>query len=254
MNSLVELLSENSGYGEGLFRDRPTGFVNGFVTDNGNSEFAGMVKVEFIAWEKGKNICEWIPLLRPYAGAEYGSYLVPEVGDLVLVGFMGPDLNSPFVLGSLYPPDAKMQSESFVDKNTMRKLKTKGGIEVALSDEDGKQSVSCMTPGGLNILLCDDANGITITDKNGKNKLDLSSKNGALTFEGEKKITIKCGKNEIVLDGNSGKLSISCDMLEIKAGQKADIDGGQMLGIKGGMTTLEGQQMTTIKGAVVKID
>lgn len=252
MNSIVDLLSENAGFNQP--GREYGGFVLGTVTNNSDKNFPGMVKVEFTAWENEKNITEWIPLLRPYAGKDYGAYLVPETGDQVLVGFIGPDLKHPFVLGSFFPDDAAFPKDNFTDKNTVRTLKTVGGIVVALSDEKGKGSLSVTTPDELSILLDDEKKAITLSDQEGKNKLVLDSKSGALQVEIDSKITIKTGSCELVMDGKSGKLSISCGQLEIKASQKSALNGGQMLEIKGGMVKVEGQQNTAIKGAIIQLN
>ena len=103
-------------------------FVQGTVADNGDKENAGRVKVEFTAWKQGGNICQWMPVLRGYAGGDYGVYCMPEVGDVVLVGFLGTDYSRPFVAGCFYPAGAAMEKECFTDKNTMRRFKTKGGV------------------------------------------------------------------------------------------------------------------------------
>ena len=132
MNSIAELLGGEYGNDRAFLS--PGGMVQGTVTDNAESGEPGMVKVEFTAWKSGKNVCEWIPLLRPYAGKDYGSYLVPEVGDIVLVGFIGTDFRRPVVLGSLFPATAQMKSDSFEKKNTTRRFKTKGGVDLGTVD------------------------------------------------------------------------------------------------------------------------
>lgn len=252
MNSIVDLLSDNAGLGEP--GREYGGFVLGAVTDNGNKEQAGMVQVEFTAWKSGKNITQWIPLLRPYAGKEHGVYLVPEVGDTVLVGFIGSDMKQPFVLGSFFPADASLPKDCFVDKNTTRSLKTKGGIMATLSDEKGKEAISVTTPGGLSLALEDEKQLVSLSDKDGKNKMLIDCKGGALQLEADSKITLKTGKCELVMDGKSGQLSVSGGQLQLKAQQKAELDGGQMLDVKGGMVKVEGKQSTAVKGAIVQLN
>ena len=105
-----------------------------------------MVKVEFTVWESGKNMCEWVRLLAPYTGKDYGTYWVPEIDETVLVGFIGGSLKRPFLLGSLYPSGASLVSENFDKKNVKKRVKTKGGVDIAISDEDGKQSITVTTP------------------------------------------------------------------------------------------------------------
>ena len=220
MNSIAELLGGEYGNDRAFLS--PGGMVQGTVTDNAESGEPGMVKVEFTAWKSGKNVCEWIPLLRPYAGKDYGSYLVPEVGDIVLVGFIGTDFRRPVVLGSLFPATAQMKSDSFEKKNTTRRFKTKGGVDLTLSDAQGKASVEAVTPGGLRLALDD-------------------------------------GK-QLTMDGMAGKLELKGGQLSIKADMQAELDGGQSLGLKGTMLKAEGTQvsvsgsaMTQVSGGMVKL-
>ena len=100
MNGIVDLLQSENEYFDS---QKVPGFVQGTVVENNNDQFKGMVKVEFTVWESGKNMCEWVRLLSPYTGKDYGTYLVPEIGEMVLVGFIGGSLKRPFLLGSLYP-------------------------------------------------------------------------------------------------------------------------------------------------------
>ena len=44
----------------------------------------------------------WVRVAQPYAGPGYGSHFIPRVGQEVLLGFIGNDLDRPVVLGSLY--------------------------------------------------------------------------------------------------------------------------------------------------------
>lgn len=262
MSSIADLIKSSGEFGKDAAFLGIGGFVQGIVTDNGVKDFAGMVKVEFVAWKSGKNICQWIPILRSYAGADYGSYLVPEVGDHVLVGFIGAGQERPFVVGSFYPSQAKYLSESFMDKNTHKRFKTKGKIDIVLSDEDGKQSITATTPKGMTMVLEDEKETATLSDKKGENALTLDSKNGTITIEAKSKLVIKAGKCEITLDGQGGAINIKCDQFAVKATRQAEISANQQLTVTGGMLTAEGKQtaqlkggaMTEVKGGMVKIN
>ncbi len=261
MSSITDILSG------GQFTTNPEfkhvgDFIQGVVTDNNNKEFAGMVKVELTSFKKDSNIGGWIPVMQPYAGAAYGRYILPEIDDIVVIGFMGADKKRPFVLGSLYPANSAMIKESYIDKNTNKLLKTKGKVELGISDEENKQSVTVTTPKGLSVSIADENEVITITDKKSKNVIEIDSKGGMLNVTADKKITLKAGKCEIVMDGTSGSLDIKCDMLNIKSSKTATISGGQKTAIDGGMLSLNGKQtselkggaMTTITGGMVKIN
>lgn len=251
MSSIADLLEQNGQFGRDKTFLSPGGLVQGTVTDNDSDKEAGMVKVEFTAWTSGKNVCEWVPLLHPYAGREHGSYLVPEVGDIVLVGFIGTDYRRPVVLGSLFPATAPIKRDSFEKKNTLRRFKTKGGIDLTLSDEKGSEYIQAETPDGLCFRADDGKKTVTLRDKNGKNQVEIDCAKGALNLTAGTKITIKAGSCQISLDGQTGKLELSCGMLDVKATQKADLDGGQMLNLKGGMLKAEGTQTATLKGSAM---
>lgn len=260
MSAISDLFSQNGEYGNDRSFLSPGGMVQGTVTDNANGKEPATVKVEFTAWESGKNVCEWIPLLRPYAGGDYGSYLMPEVGDIVLVGFIGADHKRPVVLGSLFPASAAFKGDCFEKKNTTRRLKTKGGVDLTISDAQGKSSVKAVTPGGLLLTLDDEKELITLSDKNGENGLSIDCKKGEVSLSGKSKITIKAGGCQIVMDGMSGKLELSGGQLSFKADMQAELDGGQSLGLKGTMLKAEGTQvsvsgsaMTQVSGGMVKL-
>ena len=131
MNSITDLLiSDNEHYDSQIV----PGFVQGVVVENNNAKFKGMVKVEFTVWETGKNMCEWVRLMSPYTGKNYGTYLVPEIDEIVLVGFIGGSLKRPFLLGSLYPNTAKMVKDNFDKQNMVKRITTKGGMDILINE------------------------------------------------------------------------------------------------------------------------
>ncbi|MDL2232085.1 phage baseplate assembly protein V [Ruminococcaceae bacterium OttesenSCG-928-L11] len=252
MNQLTDLLAMQqedpprmSGVGS---------FVLGTVSENNDKKYPAMLKVEFTAWEDGKNISKWIPVLFSYAGKGYGQYLLPEVGDIVLVGFMGPSRERPFVMGSFYPADATLPGDQFTDKNTNRYLKTKGEIEIALNDEDSKQSITANTPKGLTIVAEDENETITVSDKGGKNLLKIDCKNGAIEITADKKITLKTGQCTITMDGNAGGIKLEGNKVEIAGKQTVAIEGKTGADLKGAQLNLEAQAKATLKGnAMVEV-
>ena len=120
MSSITDLLKIENEYFDS---QKVPGFVQGIVVENNNSDFQGMVKVEFTAWESGKNMCEWVRLLSPYTGKDYGMYCVPEINEIVLVGFIGGSLKRPFLLGSLYPGGSATVKDNFDQKNIKKHKK-----------------------------------------------------------------------------------------------------------------------------------
>lgn len=250
MNSSIADLLREGRQGVGL-SGQIGSFVQGIVTENNDKNFPAMVKVEFTSWLSGKNICEWIPLLHPYAGAAYGCYLLPEIGDVVLVGFLGAAQTKPFVLGCFYPAGAKILSESFDEKNLKKRFITKGGVECTVSDEKDKQSVLLTTPKGLKLTIEDETEQVAVSDKDGKNLIRLDCKNGAIEITADKTIALKVGKCEITLDGQGGAIAIKGDKLTLEAAQTAKLAGNQSLTLEGGMLKAEGKQTAALKGGTM---
>lgn len=265
MRQPVSDLADLLGIGSGDAQKTPYGtrwFVQGVVSENNNNRHPGMVRVEFTGWQQGKNISDWVEVLRSHGGADYGAYLIPEVGETVLVGFIGGASQRPFVLGSLYPAGAEIVQKSFHKQNLVKRFRTKGGVEAAVSDEKGKQRLRLATPKALALDLSDSEETVVLTDRQGKNRLEMNCGQGKVTLQADTALTLKSGGCEITLGGKKGTISIQCDRLEINAGQMASLSGGQLLKLEGGALRLEGKQtlaakggaVTEISGGVVKIN
>jgi uncharacterized protein involved in type VI secretion and phage assembly len=237
-------------------------FVQGTVTDNADKNQPGMVKVEFTGWKTGSSICQWMPVLRGYAGKDYGVYCVPEVGDVVLVGFLSSEYRRPFVAGCFFPANASLPGKQFEDKNTKKALCTKGGVKIEVSEASGEAAVTAVTPGGLKLCAEDKPQRITLSDKNGKNLLRIDAKSNAIEITADAKLTLKTGKCQISMDGKSGAMKLSCTTLDVKANQTATLAANQSMTVQGGMVKVDGKQttqvsggtMTQVKGAVLKLN
>lgn len=263
MSEISQLFDVNGQFGQDPALRQPPQFVQGKVTDNADKQNAGMVKVEFLSWKSGSNICQWMPLLRPYAGAGYGLYAVPEVGDIVLVGFLGSEMRRPFVMGVLYPAGAKYPGQQFTEKNFTKSFRTKGGCEVTFSDEQNKEKVTVATPGGLQVDLDDGAQAVTVTDKNGKNLLKLDCKNGQASLTANAEITLKTGSCTLTMDGQSGKIQLEGNTVAVSAKQQFTAEGKAGLSLTSSASaklegtaglTLKSSAMAQLSGSMVKIN
>ncbi|MBQ6886971.1 MAG: hypothetical protein IJN54_05620 [Lachnospiraceae bacterium] len=238
------------------------GFVQGTVVENNNNKYPGMVKVSFTVWEQGKNMIEWVRLLSPYTGKDYGSYMVPEINETVLVGFIGGSLKKPFLLGSLYPKDSKFVKQQFDKKNKNKVLRTKGGTEIAIDDTNGKDSISVVTPKETKFVIEDAKETILMSDKEGKNKVFLDLKKGEIMICADKKITLKTGTASVVMTGTQGDIKIAGNKVGVNAKQTLNMEGKTSATLKGASLTAQGMQsatlkatgQTTVSGAMVKIN
>jgi uncharacterized protein involved in type VI secretion and phage assembly len=232
------------------------------VVENNNKDYKGMVKVEFNVWESGSNMCEWVRLLSPYTGKDYGMYCVPEIDEVVLVGFIGGSLKRPFLLGSLYPGGAAVVNDNFDEKNLKKHMKTKGGMDILISDEDGKQKITLTTPAGSTILVDDENQCCKISDKDGKNALEMDYKGGGVKVSADKTISLKAGSAELSIDGNGGAITLKADKLSLQANNEVGIKASAALKMEGAQVEMKGQAQINVqssgplalKGAIAQIN
>lgn len=259
MSSITDLLKKDNEYFDS---QKIPGFVQGVVVENNNADFKGMVKVEFTAWESGKNMCEWVRLVSPYTGKNYGTYCVPEIDEIVLVGFIGGSLKRPFLLGSLYPGGAATVNDNFDKKNINKRLKTKGGMDILINDEDGKQKIILTTPKGSVITVDDENQNCCISDKDKKNMLQLDYKNGGISVTAEKTINLKAGTAEIGIDGNAGNITVKAKKIAVTADNEIGLKANAALKMEGTQVEMKGKAQVKVeasgplalKGAITQIN
>ena len=246
MNSITDLLiTENEYYDS----QRVPGFVQGIVVENNNDKFKGMVKVEFTVWETGKNMCEWVRLMSPYTGKDYGVYCVPEIDEIVLVGFIGGSLKRPFLLGSLYPNAAGIVNDNFHKENLIKHVKTKGGMDILINEDNGKQKITLTTPKGSQILVDDEKECCIISDKGKKNCVTLNYKQGGIEIAAEKTLKLSAGKTEISLDGNAGNITVKGTKIAMQADNEITLNAKAALKMQAAQVELKGQATVNVQSS-----
>ncbi len=237
------------------------GVMNAKVEQNYDKEHPGMVKVKLLLYEEGYGVTEWARVAMTYAGNGYGGYVLPEIGDEVLVAFGNGDLREPYIIGSLFNTNNVVPEETSVDLNNIKRFKSRQGNDIVISDEKGKEAVTVTTTKGFSVKLEDEPQTVTVTDPDGKNIIVLNAKDGLISITADKKIALKAGSVELTLDGQGNKLTA-------KAGD-VQIDGSSSIKTKGTTTEIAGTQITikadatltaqasgntVVKGAIVQIN
>ena len=84
--------------------ERLVGVYPALVTDVQDPDGQGRVKVSlpFVNGAEGPQAAAWARLATFMAGADRGSWFIPEVKDEVLVAFMAGDARHPVVIGALW--------------------------------------------------------------------------------------------------------------------------------------------------------
>jgi phage baseplate assembly protein gpV len=214
------LLTEQMA-GESLL-DRWSGVVTAIVTNTDDPNDWGRVKVKF-PWMTEDAESDWARVLGIGAGKEAGLFMMPEVGDEVLVIFGHGDFSQPFVLGGLWngqksiPPETANASSG--EKPLVRTWHSSSGHWLAMYD-NADNKVEIGSAGGSSLTL-DDAN----------QKIILETKNGlTITLDdGGSKITIE-SQNEIELKASGN--------LKLQAGGNLDLQASGQVNIQGATINL----------------
>ncbi len=231
------------------------GIMPAVVTDIDDPDKLGRVKVKLLNRDTAEYETDFIRVMTPMTGQQWGMFFLPEVGDEVLVGFGGGEMERPYVLGALWNQNNKPPVTIQNKENNLRKIKTKNGHELIFHDKDGEDFIQINTPQKLEMKLDDKKQMISIKEKNNKNIIKIDAQNGIVTIEGENKIDIVSGNSCMTLDGSGNKVSISSGQaIEIKSGQII-LNAKSTLDLKaGGSVNLKSDGATNIKGAVIKLN
>jgi phage gp45-like len=162
-----------------------------FPSDPGNYEATVTLK-------DSQLVLEHVPLLC----ARKGFASVPDAGDLVLVQFVGGDLNRPVVVGSLYndedrPPE-NAQGQAVVHLPAAESKDTALRLEL---NEASPMGVRLTVGSALEIALSDDDPVVRI-DVGGSATLSIE-RSGAITLTGKADVTLEASQNLEIKAGGS---------------------------------------------------
>lgn len=221
------------------------------VTDVDDDKQLGRVRVKFL-WQEGTDEkTPWIRVASPYTGKDKGFYIVPEVGDQVLVAFENNHPDKPYVLTGMYNGEAK--PEWFDPKNKFKGFKSRGGNKWKIDDQ--KKEIQIHAPSSILMTA-----GETIAIRSGKKGDDSS-----IVMKEGKEITVKTnGKADstIMVDAGEGTVIIKAkkitieatDLIEAKSGKEVKISGTQKIDAGGAQVNIKGSAVVDVKGAVIKLN
>lgn len=148
---------------------------------------------------EGQDAPIWARVAMPLAGNNRGMFMLPDVGDEVLVTFIGGDSRFPVVVGSLWngkhPPTEKI-GERGVDRWSFR---SKDGTTISVVEKQaGAATLKLEVPGGVSATLKQADGG----------KLELKAAGTTITID----------TNGVTVS-TPGKVQVKGSEIELKAGQ-----------------------------------
>jgi uncharacterized protein involved in type VI secretion and phage assembly len=133
------------------------------------------VQVQMVAADPDDLAPIWARVAVPYAGNDFGAFLIPGVGDEVLVLFPAGDSSQPIVIGSMW--NGKNAVPETLPGNAVDRwtLTGRNGTRIAIIEKaNGKETVEISTPKGATATLTDEAGG-RIKLKVGSNSITMGS-------------------------------------------------------------------------------
>ncbi len=231
---------EDTFFSEKLFPEHPVSFTGQFVATQGlqigvvtnivDPEGQGRIKIRLPIISTADDGL-YARLATLDAGDSRGTFFMPEVGDEVIVGFLGDDPNYPVVLGMLHS-SAKPTPITAEEANDEKGYVSRSGIAIRIHDADKRISIE--TPGARKLVL-DDANGLCTMEDAAGNKLLFDD--SGITLSSAKDLVLKA----------TTSLSVTAQQLDIKADATAKLSGT-------GSLNIESSGITEVKGSMVKIN
>jgi len=190
-------------------RYRLVGVYPALVVDVRDPGDQGRVKVElpWIAEEDIGQAQAWARCATFMAGADRGSWFIPEIGDEVLIAFVAGNPRWPIVIGALWNGvDNSPETMDPGGENNIRSITSRSGHRVTLDDTAGAEKIKLETQGG-HVLNLDDGSGgvITVHHSGGAEiKIDAS---GTISIT---------AINQVSLDAPAG-LNVTASMVDVQA-------------------------------------
>jgi len=180
------------------------GIVIGIVTDNMDPDGLGKVKVILPGLAEDET-GHWARVSTLMAGAERGSFFLPEIDDEVVIAFENGDIRRPYILGALWNGSDLPPADNSDGENNLRFIKSRSGHLIQLDDTDGAEKIE-------------------IIDKSGSNMLTIDTASNTITLSSSKDINIEALQGKIVLNAKSVEVTSSADT-KLKAQGGLELDG-----------------------------
>ncbi|MFZ6765840.1 type VI secretion system tip protein VgrG [Undibacterium sp. Di26W] len=189
----------------------------------------------------------WARFASFYGSAGFGAFIIPEIGDEVILGFFNNDPSCPVILGSLYS-SKHTPAYTLADANNYKALVTRSKLKMEFDEE--KKVITLITPASNKIVISDDTKSILLQDQN-MNKVELSP--SGILLDSPKDITIKAaGKITISAVQNvdtTAQMDVTTKGLNITSTANIGFTA------KGTATAeLSASGQTTVRGAMVMIN
>jgi uncharacterized protein involved in type VI secretion and phage assembly len=147
-------------------RQRFHGLYPALVEDIVDPDGIGRIKVRFPSFGNASGVSAWATLLTPYADADQGLEILPEVDSQVVIAFEAGDPTRPYILGACWNGKASPPEDAQA-ANNLRTLKTRSGSLLQFDDTQDAAKVTVSMQSGHKVVLDDAAQEVRVAHSNG---------------------------------------------------------------------------------------
>jgi uncharacterized protein involved in type VI secretion and phage assembly len=188
------------------------------VQDPGNLSRV-QVRLFHFTQADGQEAEEWARVAVPFAGADRGAFLLPDVGDEVLVAFLHGDSRLPVIVGSLWngsagAPESLGGSGDRIDRWT---FVGKAGTRIAIVEESAATAtISFETPGGVSGELTDEGGGKIEFNAAGTT---ITINSSGVSIQTPSKVSVQSSQVEV----SAGQVTVNAGMSTFSGLVKCDV-------------------------------
>lgn len=164
----------------------------GIVSQVNDPDNLGRIKVSLPTYSDIET--DWLEVLIPGAGAGKGQFILPDVGDNVLLLFINEEPAQPIVLGGLY--GEKPIPDTVVDQGVVKRYVTQTAGKQRFLLDDTENTIRIETQNGHYISLTPAEIGIT---RNNGSSVTLTD--DRMTIHSETNLEIEAPGNKITIRG-----------------------------------------------------
>jgi uncharacterized protein involved in type VI secretion and phage assembly len=181
-----------------------TGAHLGVVVSVADPMAIGRVKVTLLAPDSEGAAEIWARVAVPFAADNCGAFLIPDVGEEVVVVFVGNNADAPIVVGSLWNGSTAVP-EAINDRVDRWTITGKAGTRIAIVESgSGQEKVEIETPAGVKA---------TLTDASGQSlKLEAAGNTITMNTSG---VSIDCAATVSI---SATKVEVAAGMVTVNAG------------------------------------
>ncbi|GLS26096.1 type VI secretion system Vgr family protein [Marinibactrum halimedae] len=244
--------------------------VKATTSDSSKDPYA-QVKVVF-PWNTAQNSC-WVRVAQSFAGGSWGANFVPRVGQEVVINYVNGDIDRPIVTGAVYNGTNEGPNYTATQSGWKTQYESSAFNELRFDDKGGEEEIYMEAGKDHNYVVHNDQSGkvendqtievknnrtLKVTDGNesitigkgnqtttvskGNHTLKISKGKQTTDAMGAIKITSKASI-ELKVGGSSIKVTptgveIKAVTVKINGSAMAEVKGGGMLTLKGGITMI----------------